>query len=540
MYTVRDDFTTSYEMRGRHNLKVGGEYMYMIQGSGNCRNCSMVVTANRAPLTTLPKPIDQYVGGGPGQDLYDSSTWDLNGLNSLVARTVVGIGPFRLAFPRKTFATWAQDDWSINDRLTLNLGVRYDVILNAFANEIEFQPFLASGRPDDNDNIQPRVGFAYKWDDLTVLRGGFGRYYGDTQTNMLSFTYSFSQLANTEYTNDGRPDFFRNPFNGPKPSRDAGLQQFCSSNGNRPGCLLRAAQELAPYPGYGMDQIPNSWQSSVGFQRQLTDVLVFEADYVRTNTRNEKTITGNINLAYDERTGLNLPYIGSTANNSVLRASLPFPEWGIIGMTPHAGWSDYHGLQLAFTKRFSNRWQASGNYLISSIKDSLPNPVSGLTGPVAFDVAPDLGEDYGPAETDQRGRATLNAIWDVWKGFQVSGLYFYASGQRLQINPGSADPRNLGSTGDYPNRRRANGELVPRNTLKGPNMHRVDMRLQQRIPVGPRLRLDGQLELFNVFNRFNASGVTTNEQNILYGQPTEGTNIAYRPRVVQLGFRLAF
>ena len=532
LYTIRDDFTTSYEAGGRHNLKVGGEYLYMIQGSGNCRNCSNIITANLAPLSSLPKPIDQYLGGGPGQDLYDSSTWDLNALSPLIRRTVVGIGPFRLAFSRRTGAAWAQDDWQINDRLTLNLGLRYDVILNAFANDVEFLPFLQGGRPNDTNNIQPRVGFAYSLDDRTVLRGGVGRYYGDTQSNALSFTYSFSQLANVEYTNDGRPDFATNPFGGAKPTRDQALLRFCSENGNQPGCLLRSASELAPYAGYDMDKIPNSWQGSFGFQRQINDVMAFEMDYVQTNTRNEKTITGNINLAYDPATGLNLPYSN--------RATRPFPEWGIIGMTPHSGWSDYRGLQMAFTKRFSNRWQASANYLLSKLNDSKPNPVSGLTGLVPFEVAPDLGEDYGPGETDQRHRATFNAIWEVYGGFQVSGLYFYGSGMRLQLNPGNTDTRDLGATGDYPNRRRANGDIVPRNSLAGPNHHRFDLRLQQRIPVGGRVRLDGQLEIFNVFNRFNYEEYETNELNIRFGEPLESNNIAYRPRVLQLGFRLAF
>ncbi|MBI2187090.1 MAG: TonB-dependent receptor [Acidobacteria bacterium] len=531
-YTVRNDFTTSYELGGRHTLKAGGEYLYMIQGSGNCRRCSTVVTANLRPLSTLPKSIDQYLGGGPGQDLYDSSTWDLNALSSLVRRTQVGIGPFLLSFNRHIYAGWLQDDWQVNDRLTLNLGVRYDLIANAFANQVEMPPFLEEGRPNDNNNVQPRVGFAYKVDDRTVLRGGVGRYYGDTQSNMLSFTYSFSSIALVEYPNDGRADFFRNPWNGPKPSRDEALQRFCSENGNRPGCLLRAASELAPYPGYGMDRIPNSWQSSIGVQRQIGNDMAVEIDYIRTNSRNEKTITGNINLAYNAATGENLPYSN--------RATRPFPDWGIVGMTPHAGWSNYHGLQTAFTKRFSNRWQASANYLLSQIEDSLPNPVSGLTGLVPFSVAPDLGEDYGRAETDQRHRFTVNGIWEVYGGFQVSGLYFYGSGMRLQLNTGNADTRDLGDAGDYENRRRANGDVVPRNGLDGPNHHRVDIRLQQRIPVGTRMRLDGQLEIFNVFNRFNYSQYTTDELSIRFGQPLESNNIAFRPRMLQLGFRLAF
>jgi len=441
-----------------------------------------------------------------------------------------------LAFGRETYGLWYQDDWSITNRLTINLGLRYDLITNALANEVEFVPWLQSGRPNDANNLQPRLGYAYKLNDRTVLRGGTGRYFGDTQTNMLSFTYGYASLANIEYTNPatgGRPDFFTNPFGGAKPSRDEALLRFCSNNGNQPGCLLRSAQELAPYPGYGMDKMPNSWQTSIGFQRQLTDVLGVDVDYVQTNSRNEKAIIGNINVTYNEATGQNNPYsVASTR---------PFQDWGIVGMDPLNGWSNYHGLQLAVTKRLRNRWQASGNFLLSKIRDSKPNPISGLSGPVPFKLAPDLGEDYARASTDQRRRATLNGIWDVWKGFQLSGLYFYGSGNPQQINPGVTDSRDLGSfAGDYVNRRRTTGEIVPRNSLPGTNMHRIDLRLQQRIPIGGRRTLDGQLEIFNALNRFNANGIVTNELNIRYGQPNESSNIAYSPRVIQLGFRMTF
>lgn len=535
-YTIRDDFNTSYDLKGTHHVKMGGEYLYMIQGSGNCRNCSMVVTANRAAITTLPKTIDQYLGGGPGQDLFDSSTWDLNALSPLVVRTTVGIGPFRLAFGRKTSGLWYQDDWSLTNRLTVNLGLRYDLIANAFANDAELKPWLSSGRPNDANNLQPRFGFAYKVNDRTVLRGGSGRYYGDTQTNMLSFTYSYASIANIEYTNPatgGRADFFTNPYGGTKPSRDEAMTRFCSNNGNQPGCLLRAVQELAPYPGYGMDRIPNSWQTSIGVQRQISDVLGVDVDYVQTNSRNEKAIIGNINVTYNPATGLNNPY--------TVVSSRVYQDWGIVGMDPLNGWSNYHGLQIAVTKRLRNRWQASGNFLLSEIKDSKPNPVSGLTGPVPFKVAPDLGVDYAPASTDQRRRATFNGIWDVWGGLQLSGLYFYGSGNPQQINPGTTDARDLGSfAGDFSNRRRANGELVPRNSLPGTNMHRIDLRLQQRIRIHGRRTFDAQLEVFNALNRFNASGIVTNELNIRYGQKNESNNIAYSPRVIQLGFRMAF
>ena len=69
--------------------------------------------------------------------------------------------------------------------------------------------------------------------------------------------------------NDGRADFVTNPFNGPRPTPAQAFANFCDVN-NRPGCLTRGLQELAPPPPY--DKVQNSWQTSIGFQRQFGDV----------------------------------------------------------------------------------------------------------------------------------------------------------------------------------------------------------------------------------------------------------------------------
>ena len=71
-------------------------------------------------------------------------------------------------------------------------------------------------------------------------------------------------------------------------------------------------------------------------------------------------------------------------------------------------------------------------------------------------------------------------------------------------------------------------------------VHRVDMRLQQRIPVGNAMQLDGIFELFNVFNRDNYGSYTTDQSSPRYGLPNSSTNLAFAPRTVQLGFRVTF
>ena len=100
----------------------------------------------------------------------------------------------------------------------------------------------------------------------------------------------------------------------------------------------------------------------------------------------------------------------------------------------------------------SNRWQASETYTLSQFKDADSPPfahaiVNGRLArqPLGFDVQPDLGPDYTLASSDQRHRAVFNGIFDVGCGIQISGLYFYGSGERSQhqLRRGPAVRRRL-------------------------------------------------------------------------------------------------
>ena len=80
-------------------------------------------------------------------------------------------------------STWFQDDWQIGSKLTLNLGVRYDLTAGTYAEAVAIEPFLPSGRRHDTDNVGPRAGATYALTDRTVLRGGFGKYFADIGAN---------------------------------------------------------------------------------------------------------------------------------------------------------------------------------------------------------------------------------------------------------------------------------------------------------------------------------------------------------------------
>jgi len=519
VYVLRDDLTLSYTAGGRHDLKAGAEWLYRAEDSRSCYLCMGQIDARNGPV---PANIEALF-----PDPFNADTWNLAALSPITRRYSVGVGLFRQPNDQNKIGSWAQDDWKISNHLTLNLGVRYDVTTNAYANGYALPPFLEAGRPNDTNNVQPRFGAAYTLNDRTVLRGGVGLYYADVLNDAL-WTITSVNVNVISVENDGRPNFASNPFNGPLPTLEQARLRYCYVQ-NVPGCLRRDANEMAPPAGYS--DFPHSWQTSIGVARQMGSNMAIEVDYVSNRNHSEKVIQDNMNLTFNPATGINYPF------SDISRRA--FPDWGITGMVPNIGRSNYRGLQSVFTKRLSHRWQGSANYLLSGLWNSDGLPLSGLKQ-VTFAVAPDLGNDYALAESDQRHRLVFNGIWQAGYGFQVSGIYFYGSGERMQSEYGG-DFRDLGVTGLTGTERvRPDGTIIPRNDFVGKPVHRVDMRIQRRFPIVGRAALDGLVEVFNLFDRANYGSYTLDQASSQYRVPISNRNLAYRERGVQLGFRATF
>jgi hypothetical protein len=150
---------------------------------------------------------------------------------------------------------------------------------------------------------------------------------------------------------------------------------------------------------------------------------------------------------------------------------------------------------------------------------------------VPFDVAPDLGSEWSFAESDQRHRAVFSGIWQVGRGFQVSGLHYLGAGNRASTNYGG-DRRGLGAGGEQ--RLRPDGTIVPRNSFLQPAQNRTDLRIQQRIPLPHNVAIDLMADAFNLFNRPNWTR-ETQESSLDYGE-----NVAGQFRSMQFGFRITF
>jgi hypothetical protein len=491
----------------------------------------------------------------------------------------VAIGNMSYSVHREIYAAWYQDDWKIGNKLTLNMGIRYDLDHGAQGEFVEFLPWLSGKRPTDKNNVAPRLGFAYQVSDKSVIRGGWGLFFTELEDDALHQSYVLTQNTTITIPNNGRPDFGLNPFNGAKPTYEQVLARACDVVGqpfNSPTCFPRSTGNGSEVP-FGAHDTSYSHMVSIGMQRELAANVGFDTNFVFTGGRKEER-RQNANSSINPATGANYPATGPTTD----LAHLPFPTWGPIAAEIMDGNSNYYGWENTFNKRFANRWQANATYTLSWFKDD--GGIGNLTGPyvVALDpsaditttlnpytgtVAPDMGPIYQLTANDQRHRATFNGIWDMGKGFQLSGLYFFGSGERRSTSWGS-DLRNTGGASyqlltpagttaeslyaqlDPSVKERVkevkgvvyNGQfLLDRAQLVGRPIHRVDMRIQKRFSLGGRRNADLMAEVFNVFNHANYGAYTTTFSNAAnYGKPSFASATAYQPRILQLGFHVTF
>src|SRR5438132_1231409 len=117
VYSVRDDFTYSYDAAGRHDLKVGGEYLHLLDNTRNCNQCGGTIDAQGG---AIPANITAIF-----PDAFNANTWNLAALSSITRTYTVGVSDssaFLTPIHLWKYAGWAQDDWKASSRLSLNLG----------------------------------------------------------------------------------------------------------------------------------------------------------------------------------------------------------------------------------------------------------------------------------------------------------------------------------------------------------------------------------------------------------------------------------
>jgi hypothetical protein len=471
------------------------------------------------------------------------------------------------------------DDWKVTQKLSLNLGLRYDFItpaLEAQNEQTNFDPagtgslvFASDGSLEerglvksDTNNFAPRVGIVYKLDDKTVLRGGYGIFY-----NLFDRVGSEDQLAlnvpglinNSITQTSGSPVFFlQDGF----PSNFLTPPNLDPSAGQLRRLRVRAVSEDAPKT--------EVHQASVGFQRELMRNLVVTVDGVYTKGKNLASLV-NLNQP--------LPLAGNDA-----RGPLPYPNFGFIEWRAQNGESEYKGIDFGVEKRFSQGYGFGVSYTLGDSKDNTSEQLT-TQGSNSFPQnSRDFSPWYGPSDYDVRHRLTVNFVAELPFGkgkkwatdglaagilgdWTLSGIFAARSGRPFTVNQSNNNvgqnmtglpdvvgdfggERDCNSTTDCPAAQRwfdpAAFRAVPsgtfgneeRNRLRGPDWRSFDLSLQRRVGFGSRVAAVFRWDIFNVFNRTNFGLPNRN----LSDAATVATisSLSGDPRLMQLSVRLIF
>ncbi|PYV92227.1 MAG: hypothetical protein DMG05_05275 [Acidobacteria bacterium] len=476
-------------MRGRHQVKFGGEYWYQrnifFDGTGSGGLGGTFSFRNRE--TSQPN--------SPAYGVYGNSWASLLLGQVDSASRLVGAYKVRQAMPYLAF--FGGDTIQVNPKLTLSLGLRYELAwpqrdLNDLISGLSLTlPNPGAGnRPGayvfgkdfvlpaiDKTELGPRLGLAWRWNDKTVVRLGYGIAYAQTGAANEAWWYSggnafsagFAGTSSFASTNNGiTPAFLLDqgmpPFTGKLPVLDPTIQ-----NG-----------QVADYlgPSGAKQSYLQSWQLDV--QRETPGNIVLDIAYVGTkgthlaaNLENLNQVPAtylglgslldeDISSAAAQAAGILPPYPGFTG--SVAQALRPFPQYlDIYNSVQPIGNSTYHSMQVKAQKRFSSNLGFLISYTLSkSITDTSLQGSEAASNRSALDTANRRWEK-SLAPNDMTHNAVISWVYELpfgkgmksaagklLRGWEINGVARYTSGTPLGIGGGPSLP--LFGGGNRPNR----------------------------------------------------------------------------------------
>jgi outer membrane receptor protein involved in Fe transport len=573
-YQIYDNFSYT---RGRHTLKAGAEFLW--------------IEYNRTESPNTNGTF-QFTTG------YTSRTASSDGTGNALASFLLAmpqqgnrsVGPSTIAGRQSAFSLYVQDDWRVNDRLTLNLGLRYELQppmydKNGMMASIDYSKvptpaeifaekrtgFYAptvfvcgqGGTPKgcsstDTNNLAPRLGVVYKADDRTVLRGGAGLYFAANDANPLF------RLAATIPGNIAQTISFNNFV----PSRAPGFDIF------GPAILGPVQIQQA---GIEPDQkTSETYQWSAGVQRELGRRWVLEAGYVGSYARyleqnqqpnNAQAGSGAVD---PRRPYAALEFAAGTVFPSYVTVQGTRVPVGFINYYTRTAEAKYHALVTRLERRFDNGFSLLTAYTLSHATSNAPQfrNAGGVNG--AENSPPqdshNLEAEWGPAYYNAKHRFVTNVTARLPWDFQVAGILTLQSGFPFTVNirgdtagvgagtggifvrpnpvPGVSPYLDKSSWkgGNYLNPKAfttpAAGTFgsVGRNSVTGPGFASVDLVLSRGMALGGTRRLDLRAEVFNALNRRNYTIVGRILNDATFGRLLSQAD----PRQWQFGARFSF
>lgn len=434
-----------------------------------------------------------------------------------------GFGNPQATLSNKEFAGYIQDNFKASSKLTLNLGLRYDM---------EFQPAPVHRDPN---NFAPRAGFSYSPDSKTAIRGGYGIYYSPV-FEALAFearVLNGTQISQIYLPLTGLPQLGINTTS----AQVWGLAKQLSVFGNRTLttndiALLGLRPGVTPPVLLGTSPNivnPYSQQFSFGVDRSIRGVTL-SANYI--GNRGVKLLRSrNVNLV---QAGANaFGPVDGPINPAILQNNL----------AESSGNSIYHGFALSATKRFARHYQFLAAYTLSKAIDDTTDFITDFQAANQLN----LRGERSLSTFDQRHRFVISGVMDPVAGITVAPIFTYSSGHPFNLLLGFDANNDTNANTDRP-------FLAGRNTGVGPNYINFDLRVAREVRFRreSNYRLEGIVEAFNLFNRVNFSGVNNivgttpraayrveGNRNANPAEPL-GFTSAFDPRQIQLGVKFKF
>jgi len=346
-------------------------------------------------------------------------------------------------------AAYVQDTWKPTRKLTLNLGVRYEIQYGPYTNRFDTMPLraiAASGydtrRKQDYGGVGPRLGFAYdvNGDAKVVARGGYGRYYDEIFQNITLYEYLSQVGSPTNFVSVSPAPFTPNEY---AANRDAIRASFLD-----PIFQGQVTRLTAPTL-----RQPSADQFNLGFSVQPRRRLAFDLDYVHASGHDE-IARWSINTASNVRVDLSPP--------GVFTESLPSPMNGIgrIQVEGNRGHSAFDGVYVTGKYR-----GPSATVLATYAWTRARNQADDFGAAPADITNANFDLDYGLTPNDVRHRFTLGAVFQLPWGFQYSTSLQGNTGRPFSALLGGGRAIPLGSRhqpGDQPDVRPRHEPRRPR------------------------------------------------------------------------------
>jgi hypothetical protein len=562
LYQVRDLLSIS---ASRHSIRIGGEALLekMIHDT-LLNNYGTFSFATNNPRGTKNATAD-YLLGLPSTMNQDAPTTKIN--NDWY------------------FAFYAQDDFRVNSRLTLNLGIRWDIQTPITDPFNRFLTFVAGRKstvvpvaplgllfPGDAGvgrgiisthwkNVSPRFGISFDpfGDRKTAIRAAAGIFYGSISGNEWNSS------------SDNQPFAIRQQFNDvytlsdPYRLQPGGVSPFPYSYSPS------APKFVAPSATVGISldyQSPYTYQMNVAIQRQVTSTASFTVAYVNNLTHRIPTVQD-----------INYPLLTAAATTANVNARRPYLPGTLssIGLIKSILNSAYHGMQITGEKRLSHHFIAKGFYTFGKGLDVVNTQNSTLQAATDWN---NINLDRGRANNDRTHSAVMSGVWDLdyfrqaptavrWiaGGWSLAAITSLRSGTPLTITAGTdvnfdgvnndrtdlvGDPRldphrarsavvdqwfNIAAFSKVTQLKNNYAGSAGRNIIDGPGLKNVDLTIARTFKVREKTTLQFRGEATNALNIVNLSNPGTNATTtITYGKVTTA-----RPmRQAQVGLKLVF